>query len=115
VECRPAAHLDTCTMKIEDLFRNNAVTGVAIAAGAALLAPVVLPLLAGVTRPLARTALKSGIIVYEKTRETVAELGEAFDDLVAEAKAELAQQHAAAAGITETVTAAADGAEPPAP
>lgn len=102
-------------MKLEDLFRNNAVTGVAIAAGAALLAPVVLPLLAGVTRPLARTALKSGIIVYEKTRETVAELGEAFDDLVAEAKAELAQQHAAAAGIAETVAAAADGAEPPAP
>lgn len=102
-------------MKIEDLFRNNAVTGIAIAAGAALLAPVVLPLLAGVTRPLARTALKSGIIVYEKTRETVAELGEAFDDLVAEARAELAQQHAAAAGIAETVTATADGAEPPAP
>lgn len=103
-------------MKIEDLFRNNTVTAAAIAAGAALLAPMVLPLLAGVTRPLARTALKSGIIVYEKTRETVAELGEAFDDLVAEAKAELAQKQAAAAGVAETVTvAAASNTDTPAP
>lgn len=102
-------------MKLDDLLRSNAVTGVAIAAGAALLAPVVLPLLAGVTRPLARTALKSGIIVYEKTRETVAELGEAFDDLVAEAKAELAQQQVVPGGTEAAATVAAEAAEAPVP
>lgn len=102
-------------MKLDDLLRGNAVTGVAIAAGAALLTPVVLPLLAGVTRPLARTALKSGIIVYEKTRETAAELGEAFDDLVAEAKAELAQQQVVPEGTEAAAAAAAEVAEPPAP
>jgi len=105
-------------MKWEDLFGNNVVTGVAIAAGAMLLAPVALSVVAGVGRPLARTALKSGIILYEKTRETVAELGEAFEDLVAEAKAELAQQQAAVIGITgatATTAANAEADEPPAP
>lgn len=103
-------------MKLEDVFfRNNAVTGVAIAAGAALLAPLVLPLLAGLARPLARTAVKSGIIVYEKTRETVAELGEAFDDLVAEAKSEMAQQQVVP-GVTDAVAAAAaEATEAPVP
>jgi hypothetical protein len=90
--------------------------GVAIAAGAVLLTPIVLPVLAGVARPLARTALKSGIIVYEKTRETVAELGEALDDLVAETRAELAQQQAAAAGAVETVASTVtEAAAPPSP
>lgn len=102
-------------MKWEDLFGNNVVTGVAITAGAVLLAPVALSVVAGVGRPLARTALKSGIILYEKTRETVAELGEAFEDLVAEAKAELAQQQAAVIGITAATAANAEADEPPAP
>lgn len=102
-------------MKWEDLFGNNVVTGVAITAGAVLLAPVALSVVAGVGRPLARTALKSGIILYEKTRETVAELGEAFEDLVAEAKAELAQQQAAVIGITAATAANAEADEPPTP
>lgn len=102
-------------MKWEDLFGNNVVTGVAITAGAVLLAPVALSVVAGVGRPLARTALKSGIILYEKTRETVAELGEAFEDLVAEAKAELAQQQTAVIGITGATAANAEADEPPTP
>jgi len=102
-------------MKWEDLFGNNVVTGVAITAGAVLLAPVALSVVAGVGRPLARTALKSGIILYEKTRETVAELGEAFEDLVAEAKAELAQQQVAVIGITGATAANAEADEPPTP
>lgn len=103
-------------MKLDDLLRSNTTMGVAIAAGAVLLTPIVLPVLAGVARPLARTALKSGIIVYEKTRETVAELGEALDDLVAETRAELAQQQAAAAGSAETVASTvAEAAAPPSP
>lgn len=103
-------------MNLEDVLRNRAVMGVAIAAGAVLLTPVVLSVLAGVARPLARTAVKSGIIVYEKTRETVAELGEAFDDLVAETRAELAQRQIAAAETGETVAATAtEITEPPRP
>lgn len=103
-------------MNLEDVLRNRAVMGVTIAVGAVLLTPVVLSVLAGVARPLARTAVKSGIIVYEKTRETVAELGEAFDDLVAEARAELAQHEIAAAETVETVAAAVtEITEPPRP
>ncbi len=103
-------------MKLEDVLGNNVVMGATIAVGAALLAPVVLSVLAGVARPVARTALKSGIIVYEKTRETVAELGEAFDDLVAETRAELAQRQTAAAGAAEAVAlTVAETTTPPNP
>jgi hypothetical protein len=71
---------------LDDLMTGK---GLAISVGAILLAPVVLPALAGLARPMAKAAIKGGILVYEKSRETAAELSEVFEDLVAEAKAEL--------------------------
>ncbi|MDX1656282.1 MAG: DUF5132 domain-containing protein, partial [Candidatus Competibacteraceae bacterium] len=78
----------------EDLFKGDTVKGVAIGAAAATVATVLAPALAGVGRPFARAAIKSGIIFYEKSRETVAEMAEMVDDLVAEARAELEQEQA---------------------
>lgn len=86
---------------IDDLFKGNAVTGLAVGIGAAILAPVLVPVLAAVAKPIAKSAIKAGIIFYEKGRETAAELGEVFDDLVAEARAEVeAAAPIAAAGAT---------------
>ena len=76
---------------VQDIFKNNSVQAIAIGLGAAILAPVLLPALAKVAKPLGRAAIKAGILAYEKGKETVAEMGEVFDDLVAEAKAELEQ------------------------
>jgi hypothetical protein len=84
-----------------DLLKGDAGRGLAIGLAVAALAPVVLPLLAGVARPLARAALKSGIIAYEKGREMVAEVAEVIDDLVAEARAELAEGEGARAAVVE--------------
>lgn len=67
--------------------------GLAIGVGVALLAPVVVTSLLGASRPLARAAIKSGLILYEKGREAAAEFSEVVEDLVAEARAELAEQH----------------------
>lgn len=75
----------------DDLVKSDLAKGLAIGVGAALLTPVVLPALATIARPAARAAIKAGIIVYEKSREALAEVGEVLDDLVAEARAELEQ------------------------
>ena len=74
-------------------FLGNAVkgtvlTGLAIGIGVAVLAPVVLPVLAGVAKPLAKAAMKSGLLLYNKSKEVVAEIGEVTEDLWAEAKTE---------------------------
>lgn len=76
---------------VQDFFKNSSVQAIAIGLGAAILAPVLLPALAAVAKPVARAAIKAGILAYEKGKETAAELGEVFEDLVAEAKAELEQ------------------------
>lgn len=97
---------------IDDMLKGNVVTGLAIGIGAAILTPIILPVVAGLAKPLAKSAIKGGIILYEKGRETFAELGETVEDLVAEVKAELAQEHAPPAAATTVATAAAAAQEP---
>jgi hypothetical protein len=55
---------------------------------------MVVSALAPVLRPLARSALKGGILAYEKVRETAAEIAEVVDDLVAEVQEELHEARA---------------------
>jgi uncharacterized membrane protein len=97
---------------IGDLFKSEVAIGLAIGVGAALLAPVIAPLVASVGKPLAKSAVKSGVLLYEKGRETAAELVEVFEDLVAEARAEL-QAGAAAAATAAKATTEMKHAPPP--
>jgi hypothetical protein len=64
---------------------GNTLTGLAIGLGVVVLAPVVLPAL----RPVAKAAIKGGLYLYGKGKENLAEVGESFEDMVAEAKSEL--------------------------
>jgi len=73
-------------------FRAGVGAALAVGVAAAVLTPILLPVLARSARPLARQAVKTGLIIYEKGRETLAEAEEAFDDLVAEARVELEQE-----------------------
>jgi len=73
---------------IEDMFKGNALTGVAVGAAALFLGPTVLPTIGRSLRPVAKTMIKGGIMLY---RETVNGIGELTTDLVAEAKSELEQ------------------------
>ncbi|MFY9268289.1 MAG: DUF5132 domain-containing protein [Candidatus Manganitrophaceae bacterium] len=75
----------------ENGFKGNILTGLAIGLGATILAPVVVPVVAAIAKPLAKAAIKGGVLLYEKGRETVAEVGEVVEDLVAEAKMEVAE------------------------
>jgi hypothetical protein len=89
---------------IEDIFKGNATTGLALGIGAVLLVPAVLPALGRVLRPAAKAAIKGGMVLY---RETFAEIGEFTSDLVAEARAELESKTAPAAVTHEPVRASA--------
>ena len=74
-------------------LKGNILSGLAIGIGAAVIAPAVMPIVASVVKPLAKAAIKGGIMLYEKGKETVAEVGEIVEDIVAEAKAEMVEMH----------------------
>ncbi len=80
--------------KIEDVVENVVedlgVPGIA----AIVLLPVLVPVVAGVGKPLAKATIKGGIVLYEKGKGVIAEVGETLEDIVAEAKAELASAKA---------------------
>lgn len=90
-------------------LKGNILGGLAIGIGAAILAPVVVPVLASVVKPLAKAAIKGGIMLYEKGREVVAEATEMVEDIVAEAKAEVAETHKEE--FTTSTTAEVSGGE----
>ena len=69
---------------LEDVFKGNVLTGIAIGLSAYLLAPTV----GQVLRPAVKAVIKGGILAYQG----LAELGETASDLVAEARAEFEQQ-----------------------
>jgi hypothetical protein len=66
---------------LEDVFKGNLLTGLAIGLGALLLAPIV----GQVLRPAGKAVIKGGMLAYQG----LAELGEVAGDLFAEAHAEL--------------------------
>jgi hypothetical protein len=74
---------------IEDMFKANLATGLAVGIGAVILGPTVVVTVARVLRPAAKAMIKGGMVFY---RETLSEIGEMASDLVAEARAELEQQ-----------------------
>jgi hypothetical protein len=80
---------------LEDAFKGGGIMmGIAAGIGAALVAPVLIPAL----RPIAKSVLKAGLIAYDQGRVALAELNEQTGDMLAEARAELAQTGKGAAG-----------------
>ncbi|MDM9384980.1 DUF5132 domain-containing protein [Chlorogloeopsis sp. ULAP01] len=79
--------------KIVDFVEDAGAPGVIAGVGAVILAPVLLPVFAGIGRPIAKSVVKGGIVFYEKSRGALAGVGETWEDLVAEVKAELAESN----------------------
>jgi hypothetical protein len=76
------------------LFRNGFIlsetmTTMAIGAGAVLLAPVLVPMAASIVRPVAKAAIKGGLMAYEGAKLAIAETKETIEDIAAEAQAEV--------------------------
>jgi hypothetical protein len=85
-------------MNLKDLF-NGSLTNILVVAGVALVAPVVLPVVVSMARPIVKGVIKGGMTLADKAQELVAETGEQISDIMAEAKAE----RAAGAGSAETM------------
>jgi hypothetical protein len=65
-------------------------SGMLVGAGAVMLAPVVIPIVAGLLRPVLKAGIKTGMLTYHKVKEVTAEAVESIEDLAAEAKSEMA-------------------------
>lgn len=89
-------------MALFDDEGRNFLWGLGVGLAAAFLGREVLPAFKGVGRPLAKATLKSGIVLFEKSRETLAHLSEELEDLVVEVKAELEQEAQTTASIPPT-------------
>lgn len=76
---------------LEALASPTAIVGL----GAVFLAPIVLPVVAEVTKPLAKALIKEGLVMYAKAQDAMAEANDTWGDWVAEAKSELAAERAA--------------------
>jgi Protein of unknown function (DUF5132) len=70
------------------------VGSLAVGAGIVLLAPVVIPVIGAVLKPVAKALIKGGIMAYEGAKVSIAETRETLEDIAAEAKAEIAQAQA---------------------
>lgn len=80
------------------LFNGGLSVGsLAIGAGVILLAPVIIPVIGGILKPLAKAIIKGGLIAYEGAKVTIAETKETLEDLAAEAKSEISQSQESAA------------------
>ena len=91
-------------MALMDDGLKGAVPSILVVLGVALAAPIVLPAVAAVSRPLAKTLIKGYLVLADTIKEFAAEAGEQVGDLVAEVKAERAAtpDPAAAAAKAET-------------
>jgi hypothetical protein len=75
-------------MAVLDNGFKGAVPSILVVLGVALAAPIVLPAVAAVSRPLAKTLIKGYLVLSDMAKEFAAETGEQISDLVAEVKAE---------------------------
>ncbi|HEV7619851.1 MAG TPA: DUF5132 domain-containing protein [Burkholderiaceae bacterium] len=70
-------------------IKNNFVVGITAGLAATVLAPILIPAIKKSARPLAKSLVKGGFMLYEKGREAVAEAGEMMEDVIAETQAEM--------------------------
>ena len=77
-------------------------TGLAVGIGTVFLAPVIVPVVGQIAKPMVKATIKGGLLLAHKGRQMIAEAVETVEDLAAEAKAEL---------IAESISASASEAQ----
>jgi len=77
-------------MGLMDGGLKAAVPGILVVLGVAVAAPLILPAVAAVSRPVAKSLIRGYLVLTDAIKELAAEAGEQVGDLVAEVKAERA-------------------------
>lgn len=90
-------------MAVLDKGLKGAVPSILVVLGVALAAPIVLPAVAAVSRPLAKTLIRGYLTLSDMAKEFAAEAGEQISDLMAEVQSEREATAAAEAVATTKV------------
>ncbi|MEA5506298.1 DUF5132 domain-containing protein [Halotia wernerae UHCC 0503] len=69
---------------IGDLAEGLGVTGIA--------ALLLLPVIVRIGKPITKAVIKSAILFYENNKGAIAEIGDSWEEIVAEARTELAER-----------------------
>jgi hypothetical protein len=93
-------------MKFLEKSMKGSLPSILIGVGAAIVAPVVLPAIGAVARPLAKRAIRGCLAVSDYFKEFASEARESLTDLVAEEKADRA-------AVKQIVDKAAESPPPP--
>ncbi len=72
--------------------QRNLLIGIGVGVATAALIKGIGPAFRGVGRPLAKASIRSGILLADKTREMFAHAREDYEDMIAEVRAEMAEQ-----------------------
>ena len=76
---------------------GGVIAGAVVVGAVSLAAPIVLPVLVNVGRPLIKNAIKGAILAFGRGQELFGEMSETLEDLTAEARAEMGNGHGRAA------------------
>jgi len=90
-------------MAVLDKGLKSAVPSILVLLGVALAAPIILPAVAAVSRPLAKTLIRGYLTLSDMAKEFAAEAGEQISDLMAEVQSEREATATAEAVATSTV------------
>jgi hypothetical protein len=94
---------------VEDVMfkdmEGNALVVIVAGIGGLLLAPVLLPAVVGIGRPVLKSVIKTGLMALGAARESFAELREMAEDVTAEARAEMPTAELAREGPTDEIAA----------
>jgi hypothetical protein len=88
---------------LDDIVKGGWGPGVAIGLGAIILGPAAFTIIGGLVRPVAKAAIKGGLILYNQGKGIVAETRETMGDLVAESKSEVSRERQKATSTSENV------------
>ncbi|AUT01319.1 MULTISPECIES: DUF5132 domain-containing protein [Nostocales] len=80
-----------------DLTEGLGVTGIV----GIILLPIFLPVIGSVGRPIAKAVVKKGLALYENNKEALEELRDNWEDIIAEAKAEVGEERMKSAQPTD--------------
>ena len=82
---------------LKDIAKDLGIPGIT----AIVLLPVLIPVAGKAAKPIAKATIKGGVVLYEKGKGVIANVGETFEDIVAESLAELAEERTEAPAIAE--------------